>query len=192
MQSKSSETPRGEVFFVSLRKIAENFSHPERLNRHPWVHSLTVQDAVAHDPALSEKSPGTQLISTIVKLFRQLMPSTPPQQDGKRLDTRWGRFGILAANYFAPLCLAGCILARCAKPGGGSTRQSYYLFTEHRPISSTQIRSKSSSWWATKWTCPPTAQSATGIAAACRISPTCLSTARRASVSLWTTLCFAC
>ena len=30
------------------------------------------------------------------------MPSTPPRR-GKRLDTHWGEFGILAARYFAPL-----------------------------------------------------------------------------------------
>jgi hypothetical protein len=30
------------------------------------------------------------------------MPSTPPKR-GKRLDTRWGEFGILAAQYFAPI-----------------------------------------------------------------------------------------
>jgi hypothetical protein len=30
-----------------------------------------------------------------------MMPSTPPRQ-GKRLDTRWGEFGILAAQYFTP------------------------------------------------------------------------------------------
>jgi hypothetical protein len=38
----------------------------------------------------------------IEKVFIQMMPRTAPRR-GKRLDTRWGEFGILASQYFAPL-----------------------------------------------------------------------------------------
>ncbi len=97
-----SSTDR-ERFRDLLKQIVENLRSPERLDSHPWVHSLTVQDMIAHDPALAGKSPGAQLAFTVGKLFWQLLPSTPPQLDGKQLDRRWGRFGILAANYFGPL-----------------------------------------------------------------------------------------
>ncbi len=85
-----------------LKRILENLRSPDRLDTHPWVDSLTVRESTARDPALAGRSPGARLVVATGELFRQLMPSTPPQQ-GKRLDTRWGRFGILAANYFAPL-----------------------------------------------------------------------------------------
>ena len=85
-----------------LKQILEKLRVPDRLDAHPWASSLTVQEAIAQDAALLGKEPGTQLALTMGKLFRQMMPTTPPQ-GGKRLDTRWGRFGILAANYFAPL-----------------------------------------------------------------------------------------
>ncbi len=88
--------------FEQLKEILENFGAPERLDDHPWTRCLSVREAVARDPALAGKSPGIQLAMTLGNLFRQTMPATPPQK-GKRLDTRWGRFGILAANYFAPL-----------------------------------------------------------------------------------------
>ena len=89
--------------FDLLKHILENLRTPERLDSHPWIDSLTVQEAVAADPGLSRKNPGTRLVMAIANLFRQMLPATPPQKSGKRLDTRWGRFGILAANYFVPL-----------------------------------------------------------------------------------------
>ncbi len=85
-----------------LKRILENLRHPERLDAHPWTGSLTVREAIERDASLKEKSPGTRLVLAIAELFRLMQPATPPL-DGKRLDTRWGRFGILAANYFAPL-----------------------------------------------------------------------------------------
>ena len=93
---------RGQAPVALLRRVLENLRSPERLDSHPWTASLTVQEAVSHDSRLDGKSPGTQLALAIGELFREMMPVTPPH-DGKRLDTRWGRFGILAANYFAPL-----------------------------------------------------------------------------------------
>ena len=51
---------------------------------------------------MAKQSAGYQLVFTLGELFKALQPPNPPRH-GKRLDTAWGRFGILAANYFAPL-----------------------------------------------------------------------------------------
>ncbi len=93
---------RGEAPVTLLKRILENLRTPERLHAHPWIASLTVQEAVRQDPGLGRKSPGAQLTLAIGALFREMQPATPPD-GGKRIDTRWGRFGILAADYFAPL-----------------------------------------------------------------------------------------
>lgn len=45
--------------------------------------------------------PGEKLAAALQQVFRETMPSAPPRR-GKRLDTRWGEFGLLAAQYFAP------------------------------------------------------------------------------------------
>jgi hypothetical protein len=50
---------------------------------------------------LAGEKPRYRLVKGLSTLFRQMMPSTPPRQ-GKRLDTRWCQFGMLAAEYFAP------------------------------------------------------------------------------------------
>jgi Protein of unknown function (DUF4012) len=85
-----------------LRNILENIHSPERLDCHPWVSRLFVKDAVERNPHLRQQSPGRQLVASLSELFSGIMPSTPPRR-GKRLDTHWGEFGILAALYFAPL-----------------------------------------------------------------------------------------
>ena len=87
--------------YDELKTILDNVRTPERLNDHPWTSSLVVVQAVQEDKSLSQNAPGYQLISVLGNLFRQMMPSTPPRR-GKRLDTRWGQFGILAAEYFGP------------------------------------------------------------------------------------------
>ena len=84
-----------------LRLILENMLQPRRLDAHPWAKSLLVVQARIDVPDLLMKSPGQQLAAAIAKAFRQMMPATPPRQ-GKRLDTRWGEFGLLAAQYFSP------------------------------------------------------------------------------------------
>lgn len=94
---------RGEESASLLRQVLENLKTPDRLDGHPWAESLTVQEYVGGHEEVAGQGAGTQLALTMGGLFGELMPVTPPQ-DGKRLDTRWGRFGILAANYFAPLC----------------------------------------------------------------------------------------
>lgn len=87
--------------FDDLKNILKHIRSPERLNDHPWTQSLIVQAALTADPKLRETDPGQQLISAIAGLFRQMQPAAPPRR-GKRLDPRWGEFGLLAAMYFAP------------------------------------------------------------------------------------------
>ena len=115
-----------------LKQILENLRFPDRLDAHPWVNSLTVREAVARDAALAGKSSGTQLALTLGKLFRQMMPATSPQ-NGKRLDTRWGRFGILAANYFAPL-LFGRMYPRTLREAWRRIDQAILLFVYDAPV----------------------------------------------------------
>ena len=52
-------------------------------------------------PHLSLASPGQQLVSAIAALFPKMRPPAAPRR-GKRLDPRWGEFGLLAALYFVP------------------------------------------------------------------------------------------
>ncbi len=84
-----------------LKTVLDSASKPSQLDSHPWVRSLTVQQYVQAHPELRAKSPGYQLMAGLAALFRESMPSTPPRR-GKRLDTVWGQFSILAALYFAP------------------------------------------------------------------------------------------
>jgi len=84
-----------------LKRILEHISAPDRLDDHPWARSLVVQQGVEEDASLREKSPGYRLVKSLSGLFRKMMPSMPPKR-GKRLDTRWCQFGMLAAEYFAP------------------------------------------------------------------------------------------
>lgn len=84
-----------------LKHILEHSLTPDYLDDHPWARSLVVRQGVEDDASLREKSPGYRLVKSLSALFRQRMPSTPPKR-GKRLDTRWCQFGMLAAEYFAP------------------------------------------------------------------------------------------
>ncbi|MEW5940082.1 MAG: hypothetical protein AB1750_10495, partial [Chloroflexota bacterium] len=86
----------------SLKIILENIHSPESLDSHPWVGWAFVQEAVARNPSLGEAPPGKRLASAVESLFYETMPSAPPRR-GKRLDTHWGEFGLLAAQYFAPI-----------------------------------------------------------------------------------------
>jgi hypothetical protein len=87
-----------------LKSILENIHHPERLDEHPWVSRCFVTDVVERKSSLQNESPGRQLVAALAELFPRTMPSVPPRR-GKRLDTHWGEFGLLAALYFAPLRL---------------------------------------------------------------------------------------
>jgi hypothetical protein len=87
--------------FETLKHILRDIRNPEMLDAHLWTRSLIVQETLDESPQLRHASPGQQLIGTIVRLFPQLQPATPPRR-GKRLDPRWGEFGLLAALYFTP------------------------------------------------------------------------------------------
>ena len=70
------------------------------LDEHPWAVAL-ISSQRQHN---NTQQPGEQLISFLTDQFNKMLPSSMPRR-GKRLDIRWGVFGILAAHYFAPLQL---------------------------------------------------------------------------------------
>ena len=84
-----------------LREVLDNLDSLERLEDHPWAWSRLVQEQCARQPSLKDRPAGQRLASAVVHAFQEMIPSAPPRQ-GKRLDTRWGEFGLLAARYFAP------------------------------------------------------------------------------------------
>ncbi len=86
----------------TLKEILQNIRTPEKLDDHPWVKKRVVKDFASKNEAVAAQSAGNQLIFALGELFKELQPPISPRH-GKRLDTAWGRFGILAANYFAPL-----------------------------------------------------------------------------------------
>jgi hypothetical protein len=77
---------------------------------------MFTREIVKTTPALQNASPGVRLISAISELFTDTLPALPPRK-GKRLDSRWGEFGILAALYFAPM--------RFGKPTPSSLRDAW-------------------------------------------------------------------
>lgn len=79
-----------------LREILENIQSPSQLDAHPWASARFVQEAGF------QGAPGEKLIHAVLAIFRETMPGLPPRR-GLRLDTRWAEFGLLAAQYFAPL-----------------------------------------------------------------------------------------
>lgn len=83
------------------RRILENLRSPQYLDDHPWVNNRFVQDYVAANPVAAGKSPGHQLAAAVAHLFSKSIPGAPPRQ-GKRLDTQWAAYGILAARDIAP------------------------------------------------------------------------------------------
>lgn len=110
-----------------LKFILENSRNPERLDLHPWTSSPIVQEI---EP---QKSPGERLVLAVSQLFIQMMPSTPPKR-GKRLDSRWAEFGILAARYFAPLQY-GTPLLPSLRDAWGRIDQSILYFVYGKPVS---------------------------------------------------------
>jgi hypothetical protein len=73
-----------------LKYILANLREPGKLKDHPW--------------SASTNGSGERLVEMTAAVFNKMTPHAPPRA-GKRLDTRWGAFGILAAQYFAPLIL---------------------------------------------------------------------------------------
>ncbi|MCL4822821.1 MAG: hypothetical protein KJZ57_01265, partial [Anaerolineales bacterium] len=84
----------------SLRSILENIHRPGKLDSHPWSARPFVKDALARHPEWGRQSPGAQLTLALAEFFAQTIPPGPPRR-GKRLDTRWAEFALLAAQYFA-------------------------------------------------------------------------------------------
>lgn len=71
-----------------LKVILSNLNSPQALNDHPWA-------------SAPQENAGARLTEKTLDAFRRMVPHSPPRA-GKRLDTRWGAFGILAAQYFMP------------------------------------------------------------------------------------------
>ncbi len=110
----------------ALKFILENSFSPENLDSHPWTRSL-----LAGQVDNSKASPGQCLIIAIANLFVESMPSIPPRH-GKRLDTRWGEFGLLAAQYFAPI-LYGVPTPASLRDAWSRIDQSILLFVFKEP-----------------------------------------------------------
>jgi hypothetical protein len=78
-----------------LKSALPHLRQTDALDGHPWAVSL---------PNSSGKEAGALLADLIIQTFQKTIPPGPPRA-GKRMDTRWGVFGILAAQYFAPALL---------------------------------------------------------------------------------------
>lgn len=120
----------------ALRAILENIHHPEMLDSHPWVSRLFVKEAAARRPELGRQNPGAQLVGALAESFAKNIPSNPPRR-GKRLDTRWGEFGLLAAQYFAPLQF-GAPIPTSLRDAWGRMDQSILLYVFGRADSLSQ------------------------------------------------------
>lgn len=86
-----------------LREILDHMTSPEMLDEHPWACSILTRDVVEATPALQKAGPGMRLIEAVSRVFADSLPALPPKKGGKRLDSHWGEFGIMAAMYFAPM-----------------------------------------------------------------------------------------
>ena len=93
-----------------LKPVLASLREPTALNQHPWAALLS---------RLGEKNAGERLVRLVTGVFRKMLPPGPPR-NGKRLDTRWGVFGILAAQYFAP--------AQLGTPTPASLREAWNSF----------------------------------------------------------------
>ena len=87
--------------FETLKSILKNIHSPELLDDHPWTRSLFAGQAGSHHAYPGQNSPGHMLATALAEIFATMQPAVPPRH-GKRLDPRWGEFGLLAAMYFTP------------------------------------------------------------------------------------------
>jgi len=94
-------TEQETLCFENLKTILKNIRTPHLLDDHPWTHALIVRQALVNSPQLAGVSPGQRLVTAMAGLFSSMQPPAPPRH-GKRLDSRWGEFGLLAALYFTP------------------------------------------------------------------------------------------
>lgn len=83
-----------------LKEILANLRKPDALNDHPWA--IQINPTARRNHPDTNMSAGEHLVRMTAGIFRKMMPPNPPRK-GKRLDSRWEVFGILAAQYFAPL-----------------------------------------------------------------------------------------
>lgn len=116
--------------FLALKRIVENLNQPEQIDSHPWIESLFLQEAIRKNPALQNKSPGRQLAAAVSGLFMQMMPGLPPKRK-KRLDPRWGEFGLLAAQYFSPFEF-GLPFPPTMRDAWGKIDESILLFVQKK------------------------------------------------------------
>ena len=100
-----------------LKTVLANLRDPAQLNDHPWARSIA---------GPRETSPGARLVELVGQVFPKMLPASAPRA-GKRLDTRWGAFGILAAQYFAPLTY-GTPTPGSQREAWASLDHSIYLF----------------------------------------------------------------
>jgi len=84
-----------------LKQVLEHLDSPAQLDGHPWAGSLWVQDQSTLEPELTALPPGPRLAAATARFFAGSLPPAPPRQ-GKRLDTRWAQYGLLASRYFSP------------------------------------------------------------------------------------------
>lgn len=117
MQKKEMESSTSSSVEL-LKQALSNLRQPELLNNHPWAVLIA---------GSGSKSAGVQLVELLTKVFRNTRPSGPPRT-GKRLDTRWGVFGVLAAQYFAPAIL-GTPSPTSLREAWESLDRSILLFT---------------------------------------------------------------
>ena len=82
-----------------LKEILANLRKPDALNDHPWA--IQINTTARRNHPGENLSAGEHLVQMATEVFRKTMPPNPPRK-GKRLDSRWEVFGILAAQYFAP------------------------------------------------------------------------------------------
>jgi hypothetical protein len=119
-----------EFSYNDLKIILDNLGTPERLDDHPWINSLAVKTLVENEPVIQQKSPGFQLAVALCRIFRKMMPSTLPKH-GKRLDTNWCQFGLLAAQYFAPFEF-GSISPNSLRDAAGRIDHAIYLYISNK------------------------------------------------------------
>ncbi|MBV6396451.1 MAG: hypothetical protein HFACDABA_02049 [Anaerolineales bacterium] len=111
----------------SLKTILEQIDDPGALDSHPWADAAFVQEFVTRNPNWEEASRGRQLAHALEEVFANTRPAVPPRR-GKRLDTSWGEFGLLAALYFAPLQF-GAPIPESFRDAWGRIDHSILLYT---------------------------------------------------------------
>ena len=110
----------------SLKTILDQLNAPDALDAHPWTSTAFVKEAAGQNPDLQNVSPGKQLVHALESVFAGAMPGVSPRR-GKRLDTNWGEFGLLAALYFAPLKF-GTAIPNSLRDAWGRIDQSILLY----------------------------------------------------------------